>query len=60
MGDRARLRVRRVRGMFFDSLIFWVGGGGWLSTFTHTLQTRLVALCLSSRATKNSYGILTH
>ena len=31
----------------------WSGPEGGLATYTHTLQTRLVALCLSSRATKN-------
>ena len=48
------------RGMFFDSLFLlvrgveWGLGRGWvIYIHTHALQTRLVALSLSSCMTKN-------
>ena len=52
------------RGMFFDSLFLLVRGVGLgLGTgvfyiHTHALETRLVALCLSRRATKNTTRLL--
>ena len=40
-------------GHDFGFIIFFRGWGWVIYIHTHTLQTILVALCLSSRATKN-------